>query len=68
MQTLATWVIVITFVGSIIFAVWGLFWWLWNEIAAEIFGAPELTFWQAVGLLVLIGLLTSGLRRVSSGK
>jgi len=47
---------------------WWLFYWLWNTIAADILGAPELTFWQSVGLLFLVGflvgLLTSGLRAV----
>lgn len=55
---------IIAFVSAIIGGIWWLFYWLWNTIAADIFGAPELTFWQAVGLLVLVGLLTSGLRAV----
>ena len=46
--------------------VWWLFFWLWNAIAADVFGAPELTFWQSVGLLVLLGLLTKGVRLGSS--
>lgn len=55
------------FAGTIA-AVWWLFYWLWNAIAADIFGAPELTFWQSVGLLVLAGLLTGGLRAATSSK
>ena len=39
-----------------------LFYFLWNEIAAGVFGAPELTFWQSVGLVVLVSMLTNGLR------
>lgn len=41
-------------------------WWvtmlLWSVIAAGIFGAPELTYWQTAGLCILLGLLTSGFR------
>lgn len=56
----------IALVGTIIGGIWWLFYWLWNTIAADVFGAPELTFWQSAGLLVLVGLLTSGFRAVSS--
>lgn len=31
--------------------------WLWNWLMPEIFGLPMLSFWQAVGLLVLCRLL-----------
>ena len=48
--------------AAIVAGVWWLFYWLWNTIAAGIFGAPELTFWQSVGLMVLVGLLTNGIR------
>lgn len=51
---------------AIIAGVWTLFWWLWNTVAAGVFGAPELTFWQAVGLLFLIGMLTSGFSAATS--
>lgn len=27
--------------------------WLWNGLLPELFGAPELTFWQTFGLMVL---------------
>ena len=40
--------------------VWWLFFWLWNAIAADVFGAPELTFWQSVGLLVLSRITIKG--------
>lgn len=33
---------------------------LWNWLMPCIFGLPELTFWQAVGLLVLCKLLFGG--------
>lgn len=35
---------------------------LWNATVSELFGWPVVTFWQAVGLLVLISLLTGGVR------
>jgi hypothetical protein len=59
---------VIAFACAVMAGVWWLFYWLWNSIAADIFGAPELTFWQSVGLLILVGLLTSGLRAVTNSK
>lgn len=54
--------------AAIAAGVWWLFYWLWNTIAAGIFGAPELTFWQSVGLMVLVGLLTNGIRASKSSK
>lgn len=35
----------------------GLVTWLWNWLMPEIFGLSELSFWQAVGLVVLCRLL-----------
>lgn len=32
--------------------------WLWGVIAVEIFGLPVLSFWQLIGLKVLISFLT----------
>jgi hypothetical protein len=34
--------------------------WLWNCLAVELFAAPVITFWQAIGLLILGRLLTGG--------
>jgi hypothetical protein len=34
--------------------------WLWNWLMPEIFGLPALTYWQAVGLFVLLKLLLGG--------
>lgn len=34
--------------------------WLWNGLAVELFAAPIITFWQAIGLLILGRLLTGG--------
>ena len=34
--------------------------WLWNWLMPEIFGLTTLTYWQAVGLFILIKLLLGG--------
>lgn len=31
--------------------------WLWNWLVPTLFGLPTITFWQAVGLHFLIGLV-----------
>ena len=66
MKELAPIAAILTIIAVVVGAIWSLFFFLWNAIAADIFGAPELTFWQAVGLLVLIGLVTSGFRAAVS--
>lgn len=35
--------------------------WLWNALLPPLFGWPALTFWQALGLLVLCRILFGGL-------
>ena len=54
--------------AAIVAGVWWLFYWLWNTIAAGIFGAPELTFWQSVGLMALVGLLANVIRASKSSE
>ena len=39
----------------------GLVLWLWNWLMPVIFGLPMLTFWQAVGLVVLCRLLVGNI-------
>lgn len=34
--------------------------WLWNSIMPDIFGLPQVTYWQAVGLVVLSHILFGG--------
>jgi hypothetical protein len=34
--------------------------WLWNWLMPTMFGLPEITFWQAVGLNLLSTILESG--------
>jgi hypothetical protein len=45
--------------------VW-VFAWLWNWLVPDLFGGPALTYWQALGLWLLLAAV-SGLFR-SSGK
>lgn len=35
--------------------------WLWNGLMPALFGLPEITFWQGVGLFILAKLLFGGL-------
>jgi len=40
---------------------------LWNWLMPEIFGLPLLTFWQALGLLVLSKILFGGFKMNKNG-
>ncbi|AXT62808.1 hypothetical protein D1816_21505 [Aquimarina sp. AD10] len=42
--------------------------WLWNWLMPEIFGLTTLTYWQAVGLFILLKLLIGGCGSGGSGK
>ncbi len=37
--------------------------WLWNWLMPEIFGLPLLSYWQAVGLFILLKILLGGCGR-----
>jgi hypothetical protein len=37
--------------------------WLWNWLLPDIFGLPQITFWQALGLLALCRILFGGFGR-----
>lgn len=50
----------ILFPAFILFAASGLVMWLWNTILPEIIGVKELTYWKAMGLLVLCKILFGG--------
>lgn len=41
--------------------------WLWNWLMPAVFGLPLLTYWQAVGLFILLKLLLGGCGSGSSG-
>ncbi len=34
--------------------------WLWNGLMPELFGLPPLTYWQGVGLFILLKILLGG--------
>ena len=42
--------------------------WLWNWLMPELFGLPTLTFWKAVGVVILSKLLLGGFGGKSGGK
>jgi hypothetical protein len=37
--------------------------WLWNTLIPVIFHGPVITYWQALGLMVLARILTGGFRK-----
>lgn len=51
-----------TVFGVIAVAVFGLVtMWLWNWLIPALFNGPQLTYWQALGMLILSKILFSGL-------
>ena len=42
--------------------------WLWNWIMPNIFGLPEISFWLALGLAILISLLFGRIIKVNFKK
>ena len=52
--------VAITAVGFVVMS-------LWNALMPELFGLHRLTFWQALGLLLLAKLLFGGFHRHSGG-
>ena len=52
--------LVIALVLIAIFAV--IFQWLWNTTMPEVFGLKTLTFWQAIKILIIAGILFGGHR------
>lgn len=41
--------------------------WLWNWLMPELFGLPIITYWQAVGLFILLKILIGGCGGSRSG-
>ena len=56
------WIIPAAILGMVIFAWIGgeLVMYLWNGLAPTLFGLPQVTFWQALGLLALCRILFGG--------
>ena len=51
-------------IGFIVFVL--VFRWIWNHTVPAVFGLKQITFWQAVGILLLASILTGGHRIVSN--
>ena len=45
--------------------IWTPAWWLYNNVAAPVFGLPQLTFSQSVGMLILVWLAANGMAKIS---
>ena len=54
----------ITVVAFVVFTL--IFRWIWNRTVPAVFGLKEITFWQAVGILILASILFGGHRVVST--
>jgi succinate dehydrogenase hydrophobic anchor subunit len=54
-------------IAVVAFAIFTLiFRWIWNRTVPAVFGLKEITFWQAVGILILASVLFGGHRVVST--
>ncbi len=53
---------------AMLFAVSGIVMWLWNLLLPEIIGVKIITFWQAMGILVLSKILFGGFGGKNHGK
>ena len=51
-------------IGFVVFVF--VFRFIWNRTVPAVFGLKEITFWQAVGILILASILTGGHRIVST--
>ncbi len=51
-------------IGFVIFVL--VFRLIWNWTVPAVFGLKEITFWQAIGILILASILTGGHRIVST--
>jgi succinate dehydrogenase hydrophobic anchor subunit len=56
--------VAIVLVSFVVFVL--VFRWIWNRTVPAVFGLKEITFWQAVGILILASILTGGHRIVST--
>jgi hypothetical protein len=58
----------IVFVPAFLALFAGITMWLWNWLMPVIFKLPAITFWQAVGLLILSHILFKGSHMGKSGR
>ena len=66
MEPIATTVLTIAVVLILFVVFVFIFRWIWNRTVPAVFGLKEITFWQAVGILILASILTGGHRVVSN--
>ena len=59
--TVAVAIVLVSFVVFVL-----VFRWIWNHTVPAVFGLREITFWQAIGILLLASILTGGHRIVSN--
>ncbi len=70
MQKKWIWFVPAAILGGIVFMAFGGFavQWLWNWLLPPLFGWHLVTFWQALGMLLLCRILFGGLGRHGGGK
>jgi hypothetical protein len=56
--------VAIVLVSFVVFVL--VFRWIWNHTVPAVFGLRQITFWQALGILILASILTGGHRIVSN--
>jgi len=56
--------VAIVLVSFVVFVL--VFRFIWNRTVPAVFGLKQITFWQAVGILLLASILTGGHRIVSN--
>lgn len=42
--------------------------WLWSWIMPKLFGLPEISFWMALGIALLVSILFGGVVKVKTNK
>jgi len=61
MKKLTLWLVVILLFLVLVAVILGIsaaiFYWLWNWLIPTIFSGPVITFWQAVGLCLLLSMI-----------
>jgi len=72
MSRRAKWILMLVFaplgLALFVFIGGGVVQYLWNWLLPPIFGLPEITIWQALGLLVLCRILFGGFSAHGSGR
>ena len=49
--------LIFAIVPLLFFLATSFFWWLWNATIPEVFGLKQITYWQALRLLVIAALV-----------